>query len=130
MLLGAEAASGADVVLDLAGFNTRLAAADVVITGEGKLDRQTLQGKGPAEVARRAAAAGLPVIAVAGANQLDDAALAGAGITAAHELLAVAADLEDALARPEELLEGIGREIGRSLPTAGDAAPAEPGPLP
>lgn len=130
MLLGAEAASGADVVLDLAGFDDRLAAADVVITGEGKLDRQTLQGKGPAEVARRAAAAGLPVIAVAGANQLDDAALAGAGITAAHELLAVAADLEDALARPEELLEGIGREIGRSLPTAGDAAPAEPGPLP
>lgn len=130
MLLGAEAASGADVVLDLAGFDTRLAAADVVITGEGKLDRQTLQGKGPAEVARRAAAAGLPVIAVAGTNQLDDAALAGAGITAAHELLAVAADLEDALARPAELLEGIGREIGRSLPTAGDAAPAEPAPLP
>lgn len=130
MLLGAEAASGADVVLDLAGFDTRLAAADVVITGEGKLDRQTLQGKGPAEVARRAVAAGLPVIAVAGTNQLDDAALAGAGITAAHELLAVAADLEDALARPAELLEGIGREIGRSLPTAGDAAPAEPAPLP
>src|SRR5699024_3766455 len=63
-LLGAQQRSGADAVLELAGFDALLARAELVITGEGKLDEQTLQGKGPAEVARRARAAGLPVVAV------------------------------------------------------------------
>ena len=53
-LLGAQQRSGADAVLELAGFDALLARAELVITGEGKLDEQTLQGKGPAEVARRA----------------------------------------------------------------------------
>jgi glycerate kinase len=100
------------------------------VTGEGKLDAQTLQGKGPAEVARRAAAADLPVLVVAGAVTLSAEQLAGAGITAAHDLLSRAADVPDAIARGEQLLEEVGREIGRSLPALlGDAQGAQ-APLP
>ena len=61
ILLGAKVVSGADYFLDLLGFDQHRQGVDLVITGEGRLDRQTLSGKLPATVARRAAPA--PVIA-------------------------------------------------------------------
>ena len=65
---GAQIRSGIDSVLDAVRFETLLDGADLVITGEGAVDRQTLFGKVPAGVATRARAAlpGIPVIAVAG----------------------------------------------------------------
>ena len=71
MLLGATTTSGAEYFLDLLNFDQLVADADLVITGEGRLDHQTLQGKLPAAVALRAAPT--PVIAVVGRNDLDDA---------------------------------------------------------
>ena len=130
LLLGATQRSGADVVLELAGFDARLAAADLVVTGEGKLDVQTLQGKGPAEVARRAAAAGLPVLAVAGDVTLEPAELASAGIDEAFDLVSRAADVPDAIARGEALLEEVGREMGRALPALLRDSRAASSPLP
>lgn len=130
LLLGATQRSGADVVLELADFDARLAAADLVVTGEGKLDVQTLQGKGPAEVARRAAAAGLPVLAVAGAVTLEPAELASAGIDEAFDLVSRAADVPDAIARGEALLEEVGREMGRALPALLGDSGAASSPLP
>jgi glycerate 2-kinase len=59
--------SGFAVVADRLRLANRIAAADIVITGEGKLDSQSLQGKGPFGVATRAKAAGKPVWAIAGA---------------------------------------------------------------
>ncbi|MEE1616940.1 glycerate kinase [Brachybacterium sp. J153] len=125
LVLGATQRSGADVVLELADFDTRLQGAAVVLTGEGRLDAQTLHGKGPAEVARRAVAAGAEVLAVAGAIDLDTAQLHEAGISRAWDLLSRAADVPDAIARGEELLDLVGREIGRSL---SGVAPETPGP--
>ncbi|MCT1436913.1 glycerate kinase [Brachybacterium paraconglomeratum] len=130
LLLGATQRSGADVVLELADFDARLEAADLVVTGEGKLDAQTLQGKGPAEVARRAAAAGLPVLAVAGAVTLDQQELASAGIDEAFDLVSRAADVPDAIARGEALLEEVGREMGRALPALLRDSRAASSPLP
>ena len=69
MLLGATTASGAEYFLDLLNFDGLAADADLVITGEGRLDHQTLQGKLPAAVALRAAPT--RVIAVVGRNDLD-----------------------------------------------------------
>ncbi len=69
LLLGATTASGAEYFLDLLDFDRWVADADLVITGEGRLDHQTLQGKLPAAVALRAAPT--PVIAVVGRNDLD-----------------------------------------------------------
>ncbi|EWS80829.1 glycerate kinase [Brachybacterium phenoliresistens] len=113
--LGASFEAGADAVLALLGFDEALEQADTVVIGEGKLDEQTLHGKGPAEVARRAREAGREVLAVAGAVTLAPEQLRAAGIGAAYDLIGRSAGLEDALRRGPELLEGIGREIGAAL---------------
>jgi glycerate kinase len=68
-LLGPAAVSvvaGARLVCDLVALGEALTDADLVITGEGSLDEQTLRGKAPAEVAARARAAGVPCLALAG----------------------------------------------------------------
>jgi glycerate kinase len=68
LLMGARQVSGADYFLDLLDFDTRKDSCDVVITGEGSIDEQTLAGKLPAAVARRSG--GRPIIAVAGRSLL------------------------------------------------------------
>lgn len=69
--LGAELVPGAAFVLDTIEFDRRMRAARAVITGEGKLDEQSLAGKAVAEVATRARQAGVPCFAVAGRHELD-----------------------------------------------------------
>ena len=63
---GATLRQGIDVVLDATGFDAHLEGADLVITGEGRIDSQSLSGKVVVGVARRAAPHGVPVIAVVG----------------------------------------------------------------
>ncbi|MEO7168579.1 MAG: glycerate kinase, partial [Chthoniobacterales bacterium] len=58
--------SGFEVVAEATGLRAKIARADIVITGEGKLDRQTLTGKGPAGLARLARSLGKPVFAIVG----------------------------------------------------------------
>ncbi|MER7081032.1 glycerate kinase [Saccharopolyspora kobensis] len=111
LALGGQLRSGIELVLELTGFAGQLAGADLVITGEGSLDRQTLRGKAPAGVAAAARAAGAPVVAVAGRNQLAPAELAAAGFTAAFALTEVEADVGRCLREPEPLLERIGERI-------------------
>jgi glycerate 2-kinase len=65
-LLNAQLVNGIDYFLELTGFEAALKKADLVITGEGSIDEQTLQGKGPFGVAYRAKEHGLPVIGLAG----------------------------------------------------------------
>jgi glycerate kinase len=64
--LNAKLINGIDYFLQLTGFDQILDHADLVITGEGRIDEQTLQGKGPYGVAYQAKLKGLPVIALAG----------------------------------------------------------------
>ena len=114
-LLGAAQRSGADAVFELAGVESLLARADVAVTGEGKLDAQTLQGKGPAEIARRAHDLGLPVAAVAGAITLSEDELHEAGITRAWDLTSRAGSVEKAIADPARWLVEVGRDLGTWL---------------
>jgi len=65
-LLGARLVPGIDFVLDQARFERKLAGAALVITAEGRLDRQSAFNKGPFGVARRARAAGVPTVVLAG----------------------------------------------------------------
>jgi glycerate kinase len=90
--LGARLVDGAETLLDLVGFDDTTAGAALVITGEGRLDRQTLMGKAPAVVARRAAHLGVPVVAVVGsrASDLTDHELAEHGFSEVHQLVDVA----------------------------------------
>jgi glycerate 2-kinase len=64
--LGAELVAGAPAVLDLIGFGDRLAGVDLVVTGEGQVDRTTAEGKAPGIVAARCAAAGVRCIVFGG----------------------------------------------------------------
>jgi glycerate kinase len=118
-LLGAELRPGIDLVLDLVGFAVRLDGTDLVITGEGALDAQTLHGKAPAGVAAAAAAAGIPVVAVCGVNHLDEARLHAAGISAAYALTDLEPDVRRCIADGGPLLEQLGERIAHEhLPVA------------
>ncbi|NMO94126.1 glycerate kinase [Actinomycetospora sp. TBRC 11914] len=110
-LLDARLRPGFDLVAELLGFDDRLAGADLVVTGEGRLDAQTLHGKGPAGVAARAAAAGIPVLALAGSVALDAEELRGAGITAAAALADVEPDPDRSRAHAAELLEHLAATV-------------------
>jgi glycerate 2-kinase len=68
--LNAELKPGSELVLDAAGFDARLRCADLVITGEGRLDRTSLMGKLPGAVADRAAKAGVRCVAIGGCLDL------------------------------------------------------------
>ncbi len=69
--LGAELVPGAAFVLDAVGFDARMRAGRAVVTGEGRLDQQSLVGKAVSEVATRARQAGVPCHAVVGRRELD-----------------------------------------------------------
>jgi glycerate kinase len=79
--LGAELVPGAPLVVDAAGFDEKLKGASLVITGEGRVDEQTAYGKAPGEVARRAQAAGVPVLLLAGSKGEGWEALSRLGVT-------------------------------------------------
>lgn len=66
LALGAQLELGAPTVLDLLGFDERLALGDVVVTGEGTVDATTTEGKAPGEVARRAVASGIRCVVFGG----------------------------------------------------------------
>ena len=112
-VLGARLRTGAEVVQELTGLEEALAGADLVVTGEGSLDEQTLRGKAPAGVAAAARRAGVEVVAVAGQCLLDQPALAGAGIRSVHALLDEASYPDEAFEKPGPLLERIGARIAR-----------------
>ena len=69
--LGAQLVPGAAFALDLLDFDRRMRAAHAVVTGEGRLDRQSLAGKAVSEVATRARQSGVPCHAVVGERELD-----------------------------------------------------------
>ena len=69
--LGAELVQGAQFILDALEFDRRMRAARAVVTGEGKLDQQSLAGKVVSEVCTRARQAGVPCHAIAGTRELD-----------------------------------------------------------
>lgn len=66
---GARLAPGADLVANACGLDGALARADLVLTGEGRFDRETLHGKVPGEVARRALRAGVRCVLIAGSSE-------------------------------------------------------------
>ena len=112
-VLGARLRTGAEVVQELTGLEEALVGADLVVTGEGSLDDQTLRGKAPAGVAAAARRVGVAVVAVAGRCLLDDRTLAETGISSVHSLLDEESLPGEAFARPGPLLEQIGARIAR-----------------
>jgi glycerate 2-kinase len=111
-VLGAQLRPGIDLMLDLLGFDRLVAGAELVVVGEGSLDEQSLRGKAPVGVARRARAAGVPaVVAVCGRRDLDDAALRAAGIDAAAALTDIEPDPGRCMAEAGPLLQRLAQRI-------------------
>lgn len=96
--LGARLQMGIEAVLDLTDFDRLAADAYLVITGEGRLDSQSLRGKVVVGVARRARALGVPVVALVGSSETDIAAAYDAGITAVFPINPAPTTLSEALA--------------------------------
>ncbi|MEO8884792.1 MAG: glycerate kinase [Mucilaginibacter sp.] len=113
--LNAQLVNGIDYFLKLTGFEAALQKADVVITGEGSIDEQTLQGKGPFGVAQMAKSRNIPVIGVAGKILLHQSAELRQYF---NVLLAIGnepTDLATALQNTTDNLVRMGREIGGLL---------------
>lgn len=120
--LGAEVVDGAVLVLAATGFDEALARADLVVTGEGGWDAQSRLGKGPGEVLRRALAAGVPAVVVAG--QIEDGSLAGSGALRGWSLVDAAGSVDRAIVDVLPLLRATGVAIGEMVLSS--ASPAGP----
>jgi glycerate 2-kinase len=115
--LGARIRSGIELVLELVGFDRAVAAADLVVTGEGKLDAQSLRGKAPVGVARAATAHGVPVVALAGVVEVAARELRAAGFEEAHALTELEPDPARCMAQAAPLLERLAERVGRAWAT-------------
>jgi glycerate kinase len=104
--LGAKFRPGVEIVIEHARLAEKLRGANLVITGEGRLDHSTLDGKAPLGVARLARRLCVPVIAIGGSLALEaEAAFRRAGFAAALPLMTGPISLEEAMRRAGELLE-------------------------
>lgn len=101
---GGHLVSGAELFLELSGFDEVVASAQLVIVGEGSLDRQSLRGKGPVGVARAATARGTTVVAVAGRNQLTASEQQEARLSAVYSLSDLESDPEVCMRDARRLL--------------------------
>ncbi|TNC28991.1 glycerate kinase [Amycolatopsis alkalitolerans] len=108
-ILGATFRPGIDVVLEMTGFARMLPGADLVITGEGSFDEQTLHGKGPAGIAARVA--GIPVIAVAGRIALTQETLKRHGFAAGYGLTEIESDVDRCMTETAPLLERLAAKV-------------------
>ncbi|HEY8346139.1 MAG TPA: glycerate kinase [Symbiobacteriaceae bacterium] len=111
--LGARLRPGIEVVMEAVGIDRILAGATLVLTGEGRTDGQTLAGKVPLGVARRAAAHGVPAVVISGAVTADADALLSHNIAALVSIVSGPMSLEEAMANAGELLERASAHVLR-----------------
>ncbi|WP_368751302.1 glycerate kinase, partial [Klebsiella oxytoca] len=113
---------GIDIVLEAVHLEEALRDADLVITGEGRMDSQTVGGKAPVGVARIAKKHGIPVIGIAGVLGDGVEAVHQHGIDAVFSILPALAPLAEVLDRGEQNLYACARNIacaiklGQTLP--------------
>lgn len=101
--LNAQLCSGIDIVLEAIHFDERLKTADFVITGEGKIDAQSLMGKVISGIAKRCAKAKVPLIALAGGVEDDAFASHESGVSAIFSILQAPMSLEEAMCKETTL---------------------------
>lgn len=112
--LGARYRSGADTLLELVGFGRLLHGADWVMTGEGRSDAQTLHGKAPCAVARRARQAGVPVALLSGQIDAQAQAALGALFDALYAVARSPEEVSAAMRHPERQLAHAAERVARN----------------
>ncbi|BBR54167.1 MULTISPECIES: glycerate kinase [Pseudomonas] len=118
--MGAQFRPGVEVVAELAGLDALVQGADLVITGEGRFDAQTLRGKTPMGVARVAKRHGVPVVVLAGTLGEGYQQLYAHGIDAAFALASGPMSLEQACAQAAQLLQARATDVARLWQVARD----------
>jgi glycerate kinase len=109
--LQAQARSGIDLILDLVGFDSKITGADAIITGEGRFDSQSVQGKAPWGILQRAAKLSIPTYLVCGDADTHQAS----GYAGIHTLTSLESDIDKCIADPAPLVNTLGAEIGVKL---------------
>ena len=112
---GAKIQRGIDLVINLTGLTNHIKGADLVITGEGRVDFQTAFGKTPAGVAKAAKKLGVPCIAIGGSLADDARGVFEHGISGLESAAARDMDLAEALRESRKHLEFAGERVMRLL---------------
>ncbi|RZT62240.1 glycerate kinase [Microcella alkaliphila] len=138
-VFGARLEPGMELVAEAISLDEAIRASDLVITGEGALDAQSLRGKAPGAIAAIAREAGIPVVVIAGRVALSVDELRSAGIAAAVPIADAPAELDDLRARAGELVHAAAQRVAaliavglraerRSTPTTAPVPPPTPHP--
>lgn len=106
---------GVDIVMEAVGLDAQMQDADLVITGEGRIDSQTIHGKTPIGVARIAKRHGKPVIGIAGCLSSDVGVVHAHGLDAVFSVLHRACSVEEAIAEAEANLRLSARNIAAAI---------------
>jgi glycerate kinase len=104
---------GVDIVMDVVELEKKICGCDLVITGEGRLDGQTVFGKAPIGVARAAKKFGIPVLAICGSLGPDARRVINAGIDACFACLEEPVSEEDLSARAAPMLTRCAEQVAR-----------------
>jgi len=121
--LGAKLRPGIEIVVEASGLEAMVRDADLVITGEGRIDSQTIHGKTPIGVARLAKRYGKPVLAIAGSLSSDVGVVHEHGIDAVFSVLSRPGTVEDALREAAVNVRAAARNIAALLKLALEMRP-------
>jgi glycerate kinase len=116
LLLGARRVPGVRVVLDAVRFADRVRRCDLLVTGEGRFDWQSLRGKAIAGAVREAAAAGTPAVVIAGQVVLPSGQARGIGVEEVHPVARTPEEVEAALGDPEGTLADRAARVALAWP--------------
>lgn len=116
--LGAKLKKGVDIVIETVELEERVKGADLVITGEGMMDYQTIYGKAPFGVAKTAKKYGIPVVAICGSIGKDVEVLYENGFESIFSIIDKPMSLEEAMERSKELIQNCSERVIRALSIA------------
>ncbi|WP_232784449.1 glycerate kinase family protein [Carbonactinospora thermoautotrophica] len=114
LLLGARRVPGIETVLQAVGLPDRAARADLVLTGEGSFDFQSLRGKVVSGVAALAGRYAKPCVVLAGQVKVGRREMGAMGVESAYAVTEVAGSRQEAMARPAEHLERLAARVART----------------
>ena len=113
LLLGATRLAGIETIMNIVGLDQKISQADLVITGEGCLDDQSLSGKVAVGVASHSAAVGKPCVVIAGEVRLGKRECSAAGIDSAYSMSEVFGK-DQAMAEPESVLAQLTSRVAKT----------------
>jgi glycerate kinase len=113
--LNAQARSGIEMVLDLVNFEKHLLGADLVITGEGRFDSQSLSGKAPIGVLEIASQRSVPVALICGQATLNSSDEIVAKFQSITALLSFESDIDKCISQPGPIIEKIATSIAKAV---------------